>query len=288
MWFTLAVLSALFQVLRNMVMKQLGHTLDETINVWGRFTFLLPFAAVGVIWKGVPPIQEGFWVVGLFFGIAQVLGTLSLSKALKQADISLVTPLWKTSLILLVIWGYFTLGEMPSVLGLAGVALSLIGMYLLNIRRAWVSFWAPFAALIEDPGQRWTLLSAMGYAPSVVLIKKMALMSDPLFAVLIGYIYCAVLTTPYTIYRSRQHFPQLRRYWKSFLSLGALAALSTWCGTTAYTMTLSSYVEAVKQLEILFAITIGYFFFKEGATIRNIWAGALVMMIGVALLKIGQ
>ena len=118
--------------------------------------------------------------------------------------------------------------------------------------------------------------------------KKWPSCPIPLFAVLVGYIYCAVLTTPYTIYRSSQHFPQLRRYWKSFLSLGALAALSTWCGTTAYTMTLSSYVEAVKQLEILFAITIGYFFFKEGATIRNIWVGALVMMIGVALLKIGQ
>ena len=287
MWFTLALLSALFQVLRNMVMKQLGHTLDETINVWGRFTFLLPFAAVGVIWKGVPPVQEGFWKVGLYFGISQVLGTLCLSKALKQSDISLVTPLWKLSLILLVLWGYFTLGEVPSFLGLVGVALSLIGMYLLNIRRAWISFWAPFAALFRDPGQRWTLLSAMGYAPSVVFIKKMALMSDPMFAVLIGYLFCAVLITPYTVYRSRRHFGQLGRYWRGFMSLGALAALSTWSGTTAYTLTLSSYVEAVKQLEVLLAITIGYFFFGEGSTIRAIWMGALVMMIGTALLKIG-
>ena len=34
---------ALCQVLRNTVMKRLGHSLDEYINVWGRFTFLLPF-----------------------------------------------------------------------------------------------------------------------------------------------------------------------------------------------------------------------------------------------------
>jgi hypothetical protein len=33
MWFGLALLSAFFQVLRNMSMKHLGHALDDTINV---------------------------------------------------------------------------------------------------------------------------------------------------------------------------------------------------------------------------------------------------------------
>jgi len=40
---TLALAAALFQVLRNTAMKRLGHALDEYINVWGRFTFLLPY-----------------------------------------------------------------------------------------------------------------------------------------------------------------------------------------------------------------------------------------------------
>ena len=34
-WFVLSILSAFFQVLRNMTMKRLGHELDEYINVWG-------------------------------------------------------------------------------------------------------------------------------------------------------------------------------------------------------------------------------------------------------------
>ena len=46
MWLALALAAALFQVLRNTAMKRLGHALDEYINVWGRFTFLLPFALV--------------------------------------------------------------------------------------------------------------------------------------------------------------------------------------------------------------------------------------------------
>ena len=60
MWFVLALVAALCQVLRNTVMKRLGDSLDEYINVWGRFTFLLPFAAAMVAWRGVPPIKPGF------------------------------------------------------------------------------------------------------------------------------------------------------------------------------------------------------------------------------------
>ena len=52
MWVALAVVAALCQVLRNTVMKRLGHSLDEYINVWGRFTFLLPFAAAFVSASG--------------------------------------------------------------------------------------------------------------------------------------------------------------------------------------------------------------------------------------------
>ena len=287
MWFLLSLLSALFQVLRNVAMKRLGHQLDDTINAWGRFTFLLPFAGLGVLIKGIPPIQEGFWICGILFGITQTLATLSLSRALRKSDISLVTSLWKLSLILLVFWGYLALGEIPSTLGLMGLLLSMLGVYLLNINQARISFWAPLTALIKDPGQRWTMGAAMGYAPAVVLIKKMALLSDPIFGVFMAYINAVAVITPYTLYRSRRHFSSIPRYWKGFLSMGACAALATWFGTSAYILTLSAYVEAVKQIEVLFALIIGYFFFKEGATIRVIWIGTVVILMGLVLLKLG-
>lgn len=288
MWFLLALLSALFQVLRNMAMKRLGHALDERINVWGRFTFLLPFAAAGVVVQGVPVLQPGFWTMMVLFGIVQNLATLSLSKALKVADISLVTALWKISLLILVVWAFLTLGERPSPLGLAGVILSMVGVYLLNVHRSRVSVWAPLVSLVQDPGQRWTVFAGIGYAVAVVLIKRSAQLSDPVFAVFVGYVFCSAFITPYVIYTSAQHFKQIGRYWKSFVGMGAAGTLSTWFGTTAYTMTLSSYVEAVKQVEIVLALGIGYLIFHEGPRIRLIWAGTLVIMVGMVLLKLGD
>ena len=287
LWFVLALGSALFQVLRNMVMKRLGHALDETINVWGRFTFILPFAALGVWSEGMPDLKPGVWIYCLLFALSQMTGTQFLAMALKVAEISLVTALWKLSVILLVVWGFLALGERPSMLGVAGVVVSVVGVYLINVSRARVSLWAPLVSLVRDPGQRYTLGAALFYAPSVVLIKKLALLSSPSFAVFAGYLFCSVLITPFALWRSARHFRQIGPYWLSFLGLGAFAAISTLLGTRAYTLTVSSYVEAVKQVELLIALVIGTLVFGEGAKIRAIWLGCVVMLAGMVMLVLG-
>lgn len=287
LWFVLALGSALFQVLRNMVMKRLGHALDETINVWGRFTFILPFATLSVWADGLPELKPGLWLYCLLFALTQIAGTQCLAMALKVAEISLVTALWKLSVILLVGWGFLALGERPSALGIAGVVVSVAGVYLINVGQARVSPWAPLVSLVRDRGQRYTLGAALFYAPSVVLIKKLALRSSPSFAVFAGYLVCSVLITPFALWRSARHFSRIGRYWMSFVGLGAFATVSTLLGTHAYTLTVSSYVEAVKQVELLIALAIGAFVFGEGAKIRAIWLGCVVMLAGMVLLMLG-
>ncbi|OGK85807.1 MAG: hypothetical protein A2X52_11065 [Candidatus Rokubacteria bacterium GWC2_70_16] len=286
MWFLLALVAALCQVLRNTVMKRLGHSLDEYINVWGRFTFLLPFAALFVLVRGVPVIKPGFALACLAFGASQTISTLALSKALKLAEISMVTALWKVSLLVLLGLGYVTLREAPTPLGIAGVLLSMSGVYLLNVSRAHLSPWAPLVVLFTDRGLRYTLLAALFFAPSVVTIKWAILLSDPYMGTLGGYIAASLMVTPLVLVTSRRHFAEVPRHWKAFFALGLFAALTTVSQGTAYLLTLSSYVEAVKQVEILFAMAIGVLAFGERQRVREIAPGALVMLAGMVLLSL--
>jgi uncharacterized membrane protein len=286
MWFALALVAALCQVLRNMVMKRLGHSLDEYITVWGRFTFLLPFAALFVLWKGAPALESGFATACLSFGASQLVATLALSKALKLAPFSLVSPLWKVSLLFLLVLGYLTLRETPSPLGIAGVLLSMAGVYLLNVEKARVSAWAPLVVLFTDRGMRWTLLAAFFYAPSVVTIKWAMQLSDAYTGTLGGYAAASLMSVPLVLVTSRRQFPRVPRYWKEFLGLGLFAALTTITQGLAYLLTLSSYVEAVKQVEILFAMAIGSLVFDEKQQVREIAPGALVMLAGMVLLAL--
>jgi drug/metabolite transporter (DMT)-like permease len=288
MWFLLALLSALFQVLRNMSMKHLGHALDDTINVWGRFTFILPFLAGFVFWHGVPSLRPGFWEYVIAFGIMQTVATLSLSKALQLSDISIVTALWKISLLILVIFAFLTLGETPSLLGILGILVSVLGVYLLNMQKSRRSVWAPVRELFVDRGLRYALLSAVFYAPTVVLIKQVIVHSDPYFANLMAYLAASLTVLPLVLQRSARHFSQIPHYWPSFLSMGLFACLSSVCQSIAYQMTLTSYVEAAKQAEILFALAIGYAVFHERARVWTILPGSLTMMLGIMLLKLSD
>jgi len=286
MWLVLALAAALFQVLRNTAMKRLGHALDEYINVWGRFTFLLPFALLGCVVGGFPEIKPGFTGWCALFGICQTLSTLALSKALKLAEISLVTALWKVSLLVLLGMAWVTIGERPSPLGIAGVLLSAVGMYLLNVSRARVGFWEPLRVLITDRGQRYTLLAALFYAPSVITIKQAIVASNAAMGTLGGYLAASLIMTPIVLRTSARHFTQLPRHWKEFVALGLFASLTTISQGHAYTLTLSSYVEAVKQVEIRFAMAIGVLAFGEGQRVRESALGAVVMLVGMVLLAL--
>jgi drug/metabolite transporter (DMT)-like permease len=285
MWLLLALASALFQVLRNSTMKRLGHALDEYINVWGRFTFLLPFALATVLVAGWPALRPGFFGWCLAFGVCQTISTLALSKALKLSAISLVTALWKVSLVVLLVMGY-GFDERPGVLGVAGVLLSAVGVYLLNVSRARISLWAPLVVLVTDRGQRYTLLAALFYAPSVLTIKAAILASDAATGTLGAYAAASLLMTPVALLTSAHHFAAVPRHWKEFIGLGLFAALTTLTQGVAYTMTLSSYVEAVKQVEILFAMAIGVLVFGEAQRVRESAPGALVMLAGMVLLAL--
>jgi drug/metabolite transporter (DMT)-like permease len=285
-WVTLAVVAALCQVLRNTVFKRLGHALDEYINVWGRFTCLLPFALVFALLSGWPEIKPGFVAWCVAFGLCQTLSTLALAKALKLAPISIVTALWKVSLLILLVLGYLTIRETPTPLGVAGVLLSASGVYLLNVSRARISPWAPLAILFTDRGLRWTLVAALFFAPSVITIKEAILRSNAPTGTLGGYLAASLLVTPLVLRTSRHHFATLPRYWKEFFGLGLFAALTTISQGVAYTMTLSSYVEAVKQIEILFAMAIGALAFGEAQRARESAPGAIVMLAGMVLLSL--
>jgi drug/metabolite transporter (DMT)-like permease len=287
MWLLLSLAAALFQVLRNTTMKRLGHALDEYINVWGRFTFLLPFAFAACVASGWPELKPGFFGWCLAFGVLQTLSTLALSKALKLSQISLVTALWKVSLLILLGVGV-TIGEYPSALGVAGVLLSASGVYLLNVRSARISPLAPLRVLFTDRGQRYTLVAALLYAPSVITIKQAILASNTAVGTFGTYLAASLVVTPLALTTSARHFKAVPRYWKEFIALGLFAALTTLSQGKAYTLTLSSYVEAVKQIEILFAMGIGVVAFGEGKKVRESALGAGVMLLGMVLLALAS
>src|SRR5207245_8197987 len=102
------------------------------------------------------------------------------------------------------------------------------------------------------------------------------------------YLAASLIMTPLALTTSARHFPAVPRFWKEFVALGLFAALTTMSQGKAYTLTLSSYVEAVKQIEILFAMGAGILFFGEAQRVRDSALGAVVMLAGMVLLALAK
>jgi drug/metabolite transporter (DMT)-like permease len=120
----------------------------------------------------------------------------------------------------------------------------------------------------------------------VITIKQAILASNTAMGTFGTYLAAALVMTPIALRTSAPHFGQVPRYWKEFVALGLFASLTTLSQGYAYTLTLSSYVEAVKQIEILFAMAIGVLAFGEAQKVRESALGAVVMLIGMVLLSL--
>jgi uncharacterized membrane protein len=190
MWWAFSLASALAQVGRNAVMKDLGHSLDEYISVWGRFTFLLPFALVASLTVGFPRVGPEYWVFSLLAGVAQVISTLLLSKAFKYGEISVTVTIWKLQVVVVAVFGVIFLKEDITLTGFAGILVSLFGIYLLNVQRSRLSLAEPLLILLREKGMRYALLAAIAVAPTILLFKKTAQISDPYFSTLTNYFFC--------------------------------------------------------------------------------------------------
>ena len=120
----------------------------------------------------------------------------------------------------------------------------------------------------------------------MITIKKAILASNTAVGTFGTYLTASLMVTPLVLTTSARHFAAVPRYWKEFVALGLFAALTTLSQGKAYTLTLSSYVEAVKQVEILYAMAIGVVAFGEGQRVKESALGAVVMLLGMALLAL--
>jgi uncharacterized membrane protein len=284
MWWVFSLGSALAQVGRNAVMKDLGHSLDEYINVWGRFFFLLPFALAASLIAGFPSLGTGYWFYSVLAGVAQVISTMLLSKAFKYGEISVTVTIWKLQVVVVAVLGIVFLKEDITLIGFAGILVSLFGIYLLNVQRSRLSLVEPLLILIREKGMRYALLAGVTVAPTILLFKKTAQISDPFFSTLTNYVFASILILPLVIRKSARQLVFVPRYLPRFLAMGVFAAAGTILGNFGYIRSAAAYVEAVKQVEIPATLAVGILFFGERERVETIWPGCAILLAGILVL----
>lgn len=284
-WLALAAVTATFDALKNAVIKANLHSLPSAFVAWawvtGTAIWLLPVVLL------VPqPLPQP--AVLPYLAASVLLNTLAVSlyaAALQHGDLSNTVPLVAFSPLFLLITSPLMLGEMPTLAGIIGVVLVVLGSYLLNIRERKHGYFAPYRALLRETGPRLMLGVAVIWSIAANVDKLGVQASSPLLWVLLVNSGLSLSLTPLMLRHIRQ-VRVSRGVLVALLAIGLLDAIALLAQMTAITLTLVAYVIAIKRTSIVMSVLLGAWLFGEPG-LRERLGGALVMLVGVLSIALG-
>ena len=244
----------------------------------------------------LPNVDAIFLLALLGSALLNWMATLLSTVALAKADASLVSPLltFNPAFTLLVAWP--TLGEVPGLRQTIGVAVVLLGAYLLDVEEARTGALAPLQVLVQRPGTLLALIASALWGMTTVLeklaIEHVTPPNGPLVA-LLGTVLLVALLTPGAFWSSRRTnasasrrtWGELRRHAATFVVAALIAGVAPLFGFTAIALDLVGYVTALFKLSAVLTILWAQLFLDEG-NIRQRLFGAAVMVAGGILIAV--
>ncbi len=287
MWAFLAISAAVFTSFNPILYKRILKDADTIVVVWGITSLSLPLLALFTFtpMSNIPAIDWLFAFGVLGSAALNVVAQVASTRALKLADVSLVTPLLIFSPVFTVLISAVFLGEIPSVRGLLGVGLVLIGAYWLN-RSSDAGWLAPIKSLTFTPGVALVLFAGLLWAITP-LFEKTAILhtnpEDPRFAAFVATALLTFLLTPLALMRGKSAIAKLSLHRRELILAGLIAGIAPVLGYTAYSLGLLGYVTTLFKLSTLMTVIWSLLFLHERGAAQRLPA-SLVMVIGAILI----
>lgn len=311
-WPILAGGAAVFYALQGAWTKKMTDRVTPAVATWAIFALALPPLLAYLLVRGMPEIGSDFW---LAFGANVALYLVSFRLyvgALEKGELGLTYPLLALTPVLVVPVEWVLLGDRAGAKGILGIALVVVGVYLLNFRGREQPLLEPFRAIARDPGARRMMAVTVLWAVSGTVDRVAVLNSSPAFygvalgiGMGLGFLPAAVgsgrreeaaaagPSEPAEGEQARaaaeadvEHRAGLRRSLSEhpwlLVGQGLIFAAMFVAQMEALRLSLAAYVLAIKRSGTLLAILLGGALFAEGATGRRL-AATVVILAGVVL-----
>ncbi|MEO0917222.1 MAG: DMT family transporter [Pseudomonadota bacterium] len=286
LWIVFSLTAALAQTLRFAVQKSLAAgTLSPAAATWARFLWSWPLA-LGLatlygqlIGASFPNFSMRFVAYGLAGGLFQILATICTVSLFRQRAFAVGITFKKTEVMLTALVGYVLLGDVIPALGAAAIALGFVGVLLLSEPPRGGSLFNRAAAI--------GLLSGVLFALSAVTYRGAALALDTGDPVLTGGITLAVVAAWQTLVlwlwlwaREPGQISTTLKAWRPTLVVSLFSLVGSWSWFAAFSLMNAAYVFAVGQVELIFSLIIGWLWFGERLTSRELLGiGTLTLSI---------
>jgi drug/metabolite transporter (DMT)-like permease len=285
LWLILSLLTALAVASQDAWVKKHFSHLTAYDMLAFPFLFSLPLFAITIPFISVPPLDDTFYWCFVVSLPLNFIPFFLYMKAIQESPLSLTLPYLAFTPAFMIFTGYGFLGEIPNLWGLAGIVVTCIGGYVLNLESGRHSFWAPIKAVFKETGSWLMLIVALMFSFSAVIGKKGILHSSPLFFTMTFFAALSFLTLVALLALGKIHLKTFRDDWAKGLVAGALFFVHALSHGFAISMVKAGYMISVKRLSALIGIIYGRLFFKE-KYIAVRFVGACLMVAGAVLITL--
>jgi drug/metabolite transporter (DMT)-like permease len=294
-WIPVTLAAAVAQTTRFVLQKKLSVSgLTATGSTFARFVFSAPLAALvafaygrvsGQAWPEVP---GAFWAYAVAGGVAQIVATVCVVALFAERNFAVGLTFKKTEVLMSVIVGLAVLGEGVSLLGFLAIVLGLAGVLLLSDPPGATG---PWRARIVNRAAGLGLLSGLFFAVSGVGYRgaSLSLGSGDTFQRAIVTLACVTafqvaLMAAWLVWRDRAQIGAVLRAWRVAGLVGLTSLVGSACWFTAFTLQTVAYVNALGQVEVVFALMASVLIFGERIGRREaqgvaVLTGSIVLLV---------
>lgn len=288
MWLLFALVAALLTSVLPIFNKRLLADCNVSVVAWGVNTFSLPLLAVAsLLLLPVPSVDGVFWMGVLASAVLNLIATLISTQALKLADASLVTPFLTFNPAFTLLIASFTLGELPSVLGLLGVLVIVSGGYVLSVQEHRSGLWVPLKSMWSERAIALAIIASFVWGLTPITEKLAMQHSSPSNPPLVAFASTALMSLfllPLIFVQAEKPLTQVTTHGRGFLAAALIAGIAPIFGFTAINLGLVGYVSAIFKLSAVASVIWATVFLREEG-LRHRLAGAVIMVAGALLIS---
>lgn len=282
MWFFLALGSAFSDSIKDVFGKKSTVHLDEYSAAWSQRFFAFLILTPLMFWFRPKHVDGGFWQAFLVLMVCGTTASILYMKALKYSPLSVVLPIASLTPLFILFTSYFINRELPRPLGIFGVIIAVVGVYILQWSKRSQGFFKPLTSIVSDRGSRMMLGVALLWSITSPYDKIAIQHSSVFFYVGMANIGYMLTLLPFVL-QKRGRFQQVFKNVRYLAPIGFGQAGAIILQMLAVPLTFVSYVTAVKRSSSIFGSLWGKLFFQE-EKMKERLLGTTIILGGIVLM----
>jgi len=297
-WIWVTIIAAISQSLRTAQQKNLRESLGVLGARRVRYSYAIPFAWAWIAFysffydQPLPSInlEYIFWIT--VAGLMQIIFTVLLITLFSHRSFAAGIAFSKTEVLMAAIFEAMILGYFVSFEVGFAILLGVLAVFLLTLSKSEISLSNLLSAL-------WTRQTALGLGSGAFLgfctvafraatdsLEGSDLLMKASMTGGVAVIIQSVIMGLWLWFKARVELIKSFKAWRRAYLVGFFGAVTTACWFYAFSANAVAPVRALGQIELLIALGISFFFFKERPNKKEVFAVSLLTVsIMIVLLK---